>query len=69
MGVTGTPVIDPVSGTIYAVAASKTLSTPTVYHQRLHALDIATGNERSNSPVDIQAKYPGTGGTQDGKGI
>ena len=68
MGVTGTPVIDPISGTIYAVAASKTLSVPAVFHQRLHALDISTGNERPNSPVDIQAKYPGTGGPQDGNG-
>src|SRR5262249_39470740 len=51
-----------------AVAASKTVSTPIVYRQRLHALDISTGDERPNSPVDIQAKYPGTGGLQDGKG-
>ena len=68
IGITGTPVIDPVSSTLYAVAASKTLSAPTVFHQRLHALDISTGSERANSPVDIHAKYPGTGGIQDGKG-
>ena len=68
MGITGTPVIDPATGTIYAVAASKTTSTSVVFHQRLHALDIVSGRERPNSPVDIAAKFPGTGGTQDGNG-
>lgn len=68
IGITGTPVVDLASGTIYAVAASKTTSTPVVFHQRLHALDITSGKERANSPVDIMAKYPGTGGTQDGNG-
>ena len=66
IGITGTPVIDPTSGTLYLVAASKTTSTnPTVFHQRLHALNIANGSERSNSPVDITASYPGTGNPQD----
>src|ERR1019366_3172142 len=68
IGITGTPVIDPASGTLYAVAASKTTSTPTTFHQRLHALDITNGKDRPNSPVDIAAKFPGTGGTHDGKG-
>ena len=31
------------------------------YHQRLHALDLATGAERSGSPSEITASYPGTG--------
>lgn len=52
IGVTGTPVIDPASGTLYAVAM--TLENG-AYHGRLHALDIATGSERAGSPVDIQA--------------
>lgn len=68
IGITGTPVIDPVGGTIYAVAASKTTSTPVVFHQRLHSLDLTNGKERANGPVDIVAKFPGTGGTQDGNG-
>jgi hypothetical protein len=68
IGITGTPVIDTTSNTIYMVAASKTTSTPPTYHQRLHALDVTTGKERSNSPVDMQAKYPGSGGIQDGHG-
>jgi hypothetical protein len=31
------------------------------YHQRLHALDITTGAEEFSGPVNISAKYPGTG--------
>ncbi len=68
IGITGTPVIDRASRTLYAVTASKTLSFPTVFKQRLHAIDLATGNERPHSPVAIQATYPGTGGIQDGSG-
>ena len=67
-GISSTPVIDPATGTLYAVAASKTKGKHPVFHQRLHALDITTGKERPNSPVDIQAKFPGTGGEQDGQG-
>ena len=68
IGISGTPVIDPAAGTLYVVAASKTTSGTTVFHQRLHALDITTGNERSNSPVDIAAKFPGSGSPNDGNG-
>src|SRR5208283_5132665 len=60
--------IDPSSNTLYVVAASKTTANTPAFHQRLHALDITNGNERPGSPVDIQAKYPGTGGEQDGNG-
>ena len=31
------------------------------YHQRLHALDLATGAEMQGSPSEIQASFPGTG--------
>ena len=52
-------VIDPASHTLYVEAATKehgsTLSSASM------ALDIASGAERSGSPVVIQASVPGTG--------
>jgi len=40
IGITGTPVIDPVSGTLYVVVKTKENGT---FVQRLHALNISTG--------------------------
>lgn len=60
VGVTGTPVIDPTSNTLYVVSKSVNPSVPTFY-QRLHAIDITTGNEKTGSPVTIAGTYPGTG--------
>ena len=59
-GITGTPVIDPSSQTIYLVAVSETIDTRTIV-QRLHAIDITTGRERPGSPVTITASVAGTG--------
>jgi chitodextrinase len=62
IGITGTPVIDPVAGTLYLVVKTKEVSGATrSYPQRLHALDITTGAERFGSPVVVQASVPGTG--------
>ncbi len=62
IGITGTPVIDPASGTLYVVAMTMEISGgATTYAHRLHALDISTGAERSASPVLIQASVPGAG--------
>src|SRR5580692_5068528 len=64
VGVTGTPVIDPSSHTLYVVSKSVITSGSTFY-QRLHAIDLTTGNEKTGSPVTIAGTYPGTadGGT------
>jgi hypothetical protein len=59
MGIVGTPVIDPVAGTIYLVARTK--ENGATFVQRLHALDVHTGAEQPNSPVEITATYPGIG--------
>lgn len=58
IGITSTPVIDPVTSTIYVVEKSK---TNTVFLQRLHALDLATGTEKFGGPVTLTASVPGTG--------
>jgi hypothetical protein len=59
IGITGTPVIDPATGTLYVVAMTYERSVG--YVHRLHALDVTTGDERPGSPVEIQASVPGTG--------
>ncbi len=65
IGITATPVIDRsagANGILYLVAMSKATGSST-YHQRLHALDVTTGAELLNGPVDISASYPVRGGT------
>lgn len=57
-GILSTPVIDPSSGTLYAVALVLQSGAP-VY--QLHAIDLLTGAEKANSPVTIQGSIPGTG--------
>jgi len=50
VGITGTPVIDAGSGTLYLITETMD-SAGTTYMFRLHAMDILTGNERPGSPV------------------
>jgi hypothetical protein len=62
VGITGTPVIDPSTGTLYLIARTKeTSGGNSNYVQRLHALDITSGAERSGSPMVIQASVAGNG--------
>ncbi len=59
IGVVGTPVIDPLTSTLYVVSKSE---GPTgTFHQRLHALNWTSGNEKFGGPVTISAIVPGTG--------
>lgn len=71
IGITATPVIDRRlgrHGTIYVVAMSK--DSQGRYFQRLHALDIRTGEEEFDGPVDIHATFPGNGATsRDGTAV
>jgi hypothetical protein len=72
IGVTSTPVIWPekgaaggiIGGTVYAVAMSKDEAGN--YHQRLHAIGLATGKELSGGPVEVQATFPGSGDNSSG---
>jgi hypothetical protein len=62
IGITSTPVIDRrrgPHGTIYVVSMGKDWQGH--YLQKLHALDLRTGAEEFNGPVEIQATFPGTG--------
>src|SRR5277367_5540132 len=58
IGVTGTPVIDPSTNTLYVVAKSLESATVT---QRLHAIDITSGAEKFGGPVILHGSVPGTG--------
>ncbi len=65
VGIISTPVIDPGSSTIYAVALTYENN---VQIFRLHALDLATGDEKPGSPTLISAQVSGAGDGNDGAG-
>ena len=59
IGITGTPVIDPTTNTMYVVAKSTVADT--TFIQRLHAIDITTGQEKFGGPVTLAAQVAGNG--------
>ena len=80
IGITGTPVIDPATGTLYVVAKTREKSPfrrlvglltkdkdGGQYHQRLHALNLNDGSERFNGPAEISGvlSVPGSGEPKD----
>jgi chitodextrinase len=62
IGISGTPVIDLVSKTLYVVSKTAVANALPIY-QRLHGLSLLDGTERSGSPagIDSSISVPGTG--------
>jgi hypothetical protein len=52
IGITSTPVIDPMTSTLYVLVRTEEHGRPM---QRLHALAVATGAEKFGAPVEIRA--------------
>jgi hypothetical protein len=64
-GITGTPVIDPSTNTMYVLVRTQQASNSI---QSLHALDITTGAEKFGGPVQVSGAVSGTGsGSSHGK--
>jgi len=67
IGITGTPVIDLSSKTLFVVSKSEDMGTAcipsTACHQRLHGLSLIDGSEKFGGPATIDASItvPGTG--------
>jgi hypothetical protein len=67
IGITATPVIDPSTNIMYVVAMSK---LGTTYFQRLHALDIGTGQDViAPASIDQSISVPGIGPGGDGTNV
>jgi hypothetical protein len=62
MGITGTPVINPATQTLYFVAATEQSGN---YYEHLHAINLVTGAEQAGSPTLIQGSVPNHGGGTD----
>lgn len=58
VGITGTPVIDLASGTLYVDSFTHQGAS---YFHRIHALNITNGTEQPFGPVLVAASVPGTG--------
>jgi hypothetical protein len=58
IGIVSTPVIDDAKQNLFLVAKSKANGQ---YASKLHKLDLATGRNRPESPIQVGAEVPGTG--------
>src|SRR5258707_4889546 len=58
LGITGSPTIETGTNTLYVVGKTKENGS---YFERLHAIDMTTGNEKSGGPATITASVPGNG--------
>jgi hypothetical protein len=63
LGITGTPVIDISTNTIYLVGKTKENA---VEVERIHALDITTGTEKFGAPIALAAQVAGSGNGSSG---
>ncbi len=61
LGITGTPVIDPVTKTLYVDVLTTPVANTTNAQHHVHALNIADGTERPFGPVLVTGSVPGTG--------
>jgi outer membrane protein assembly factor BamB len=61
VGITSTPVIDPATNTIYAVADTWDGAHPESTRHRLVALDLDTGAMRPNFPREVDPPFPAGG--------
>ena len=70
-GAMGTPVIDPVAGTLDVDTFTRAVvaGVSTNYFHHLHALGLTNGAERPFSPVLVTASVPGTGVEGNGKTV
>jgi hypothetical protein len=67
IGVTGTPVIDAATNTMYLVA--KSLDAGGAFHMRLHALSLLDGSEKFLGPIDISTSIDGSGAGESDGGV
>jgi hypothetical protein len=61
VGITGTPVIDLPTGTLYVDVRTRVVGNAVNYYHNIHALNITNGMEQSYSPVVVAHSIPGKG--------
>ncbi len=61
VGITGTPVMDLATGTLYVDVRTRVVGTSVHYYHSIHALNITNGTEQSYSPVVVTNSVPGKG--------